>query len=153
MKKNTTSIETYAGTLEFQGQTITQETAQELHRQIDLQRASQLALWAMPIVSIYQLYDAYMENLAELGADPNVPSVGSFKGYYGVYLFLTANVTTPYTVSMLDLSILGPVVVEIPAGELYGVASPSPWVTSIGTWIFSQAFSISILSLCLIISS
>jgi len=42
-------------------------------------------------------------------------------GYEGVYPYMTANVTTPYTIGMSDLSITGPLVVDIPAGAIYGV--------------------------------
>lgn len=115
--------ETYAGKIEFQDQTITKETAEMLHRQIALQRASQLVLWAMPVTSFYQLYGAFNSNL---NVDPNNPVIGLFEGYEGVYPYLTANVTTPYTIAMVDLSKTGPYVVNIPEGGVYGVAD-SAW--------------------------
>ena len=115
--------ETYAGKIEFQDQTITKETAEMLHRQIALQRASQLVLWAMPVTSIYQLYGAFNSNL---NVDPNNPVIGLFEGYEAVYPYLTANVTTPYTIAMVDLSKTGPYVVNIPEGGVYGVAD-SAW--------------------------
>lgn len=49
-----TTQDTYLGKLEYQDQTLTRASAAELNRQIDLQRASQLTLWAMPISSFYQ---------------------------------------------------------------------------------------------------
>ncbi|MFW2372044.1 MAG: DUF1254 domain-containing protein [Gammaproteobacteria bacterium] len=107
------------GDIEFQDQTITQASAADLHRQIDLQRASQLVLWSMPITSFYQLYKALNSNL---NIDENDPVIGLYEGYDAVYPFLTANVTTPYTISMVDLSKTGPLVVNIPEGGVYGVA-------------------------------
>ncbi|MCF8031934.1 MAG: DUF1254 domain-containing protein [Desulfarculaceae bacterium] len=114
------TLDTYVGQLVFQDQTITQATAKKLHRRMDLQRASQLVLWSLPAVSLYQLHQMFLH---ELKADPRQPVIGLFEGYDAVYPFLTANATTPYTVSVLDLKQTGPVVVEIPAGEVYGVAN------------------------------
>lgn len=111
--------DTYVGKLEYQGQTITKATAQMLQRRIALQRASQLVLWSLPITSFYQGYYAQNDNL---GVDGHDPVIGLYQGYNGVYPFLTANVTTPYTISMVDLSKTGPLVVNIPAGAVYGVA-------------------------------
>jgi len=112
--------ETYLGKLEYQDQTITKATAQMLHRRMALQRASQLVLWSLPITSLYQAYEAQKNNLRVDGRDP---VIGLYQGYDSVYPFLTANVTTPYTVSMADLSETGPLVVNIPAGGVYGVAN------------------------------
>jgi hypothetical protein len=112
--------DTYVGKIEFQDQTITKATAEMLHRRMALQRASQLVLWSLPITSIYQLVDALKSNL---GVDGNEPEIGLYQGYSSVYPFLTANRTTPYTVSVVDLSKTGPLVVNIPAGGVYGVAN------------------------------
>jgi hypothetical protein len=119
MAGSTSAEETYVGKLEFQDQTITRETAKKLHREMDLQRASQLVLWSLPVTSLYQLYGAINSNLNIDGAEP---VIGLYQGYNSVYPYLTANMTTPYTISMLDLSRTGPVVVNIPAGGVYGVA-------------------------------
>ncbi len=111
--------ETYAGKIVFQDQTISKASAKALHRQIDLQRASQLVLWSLPVTSFYQLYGAIK---SDLPMNENEPVIGLYEGYDGVYPYLTANVTTPYTISMVDLSKTGPLVVNIPAGGVYGVA-------------------------------
>ena len=58
-----TTQDTYLGKLEYQDQTLTRASAAELNRQIDLQRASQLTLWAMPISSFYQSYKASKQNI------------------------------------------------------------------------------------------
>lgn len=114
------SEQTYLGQINYQDQTITKASAKKLNREIDLQRASQLALWAMPIVSMYQGHQAAKVNL---GFSDDEVVIGLYEGYDGVYPFITANVTTPYTVSNLDLSVTGPVVVNIPAGGIFGVAN------------------------------
>lgn len=59
---NVTVQETYLGKLEYQDQTITKKTAELLHRQILLQRATQLVSWAMPMMNFYQLYPAMLSN-------------------------------------------------------------------------------------------
>jgi len=115
-----TTLDTYLGKLEYQDQTITKASAAKLHRQIDLQRASQLTLWAMPITSFYQSYVAAKANL---GYSDNEIVIGLHEGYDAVYPFVTGNVTTPYTVATIDLSVTGPVIVNIPAGGIFGVAN------------------------------
>lgn len=119
--------ETYAGRIQYQDQTITKATAKLLHRQMALQRASQLVLWAMPMMNFYQLYPALLSNLNISGDEP---VFGLYDGYDGVYPFMTANVTTPYTIAMSDLSKTGPVVVDIPPGKIYGVVN-NAWMQPI----------------------
>ena len=114
------SIDTYVGPIEFQDQTLTKASAEAMRRRARLQRASQLVCWAMPAVSFYQMVNVFQENLK---TEPSEPAIGLFQGYDGVYVWLTANVVTPYTISFLDLAKTGPVVVEIPGGGVYGVAN------------------------------
>ena len=109
--------ETYAGKIVFQDQTISKASAKALHRQIDLQRASQLVLWSLPVTSFYQLYGAIK---SDLPMNENEPVIGLYEGYDGVYPYLTANVTTPYTISMVDLSKTGPLVVIMVWQTMHG---------------------------------
>ena len=115
-----TTQDTYLGKIEYQDQTLTKASAAKLLRQVDLQRASQLTLWAMPITSFYQIYKAAKANL---GFSDDEVVIGTYEGYDAVYPFVTANVTTPYTSSNVDLSATGPLVVNIPAGGIFGVAN------------------------------
>jgi len=115
-----TTQETYLGRIQYQDQTITKTSAAQLNRRIDLQRASQLTLWAMPITSFYQIHNAAKANL---GYSDDEVVIGTYEGYDAVYPFVTANVTTPYTSSNVDLSATGPLVVNIPAGGIFGVAN------------------------------
>jgi hypothetical protein len=112
-----TTQDTYLGKIEYQDQTLTKASAAKLHRDIDLQRASQLTLWALPITSSYQGYKASKSNL---GYKDSEVVIGVHEGYDAV---VTANVTTPYTVANIDLSATGPIVVNIPAGGVFGVAN------------------------------
>ena len=109
---------TYLGPLEYQDQTLTKTSAELLHRQILLQRGTQLVSWAMPMMNFYQLHPAL---LSDLKVSEEEIFFGLHDGYDGVYPFMTANVTTPYTIGMADLSKTGPVVVDIPPGQIYGV--------------------------------
>jgi hypothetical protein len=118
---------TYLGKLEYQGQTLTKASAKFLHRQILLQRATQLVTWAMPMMNFYQLYPALTSNMK---VREDEVFFGLYDGYDGVYPFMTANVTTPYTIGMSDLSKTGPVVVEIPPGQIYGVVD-NAWMQPI----------------------
>ena len=115
-----TMQDTYLGKIEYQDQTLTKASAAKLHRDIDLQRASQLTLWAMPITSFYEIHKAAKANL---GFSDDEVVIGTYEGYDAVYPFVTANVTTPYTSSNVDLSATGPLVVNIPAGGIFGVAN------------------------------
>ncbi|MEH6472537.1 MAG: DUF1214 domain-containing protein [Halopseudomonas sp.] len=115
-----TTQDTYLGEIEYQGQTLTKASAAKLNRDIDLQRASQLTLWAMPISSSYQSYKALKANL---GFNDGDTTISIYEGYDGVYPFITANVTTPYIISQVDLSITGPLIVNIPEGGVFGVAN------------------------------
>ena len=115
------------GDLTFQDQTITKETAAMLHEQIGLQRATQLVTWAMPMMNFDTLYPAMLSNQK---MSENDIFFSLCDGYYGVYPYMTANVTTPYTIAMSDLSKTGPVVLDLPAGEIYGVVN-NAWMQPI----------------------
>lgn len=114
------SVETYVGPLSYVEQTLTKDSAANLHRRIDLQRASQLVMWAFPMV---QFTEAIRANYDNLGADRSETPVGLYVGYDGVYPFFTPNLVVPYTIGSIDLAATGPVILKIPAGGVYGVAN------------------------------
>jgi len=118
-----TTQESYLGDITFQNQTISRESAVMLHRQMQLSRASELVVWSMPIANFYQAFKATQSNLKVKGSDL---AIGLYQGPDAVRMFLTANVTTPYTVTLFDLSSTGPVVFEIPEGGVFGV-SDNAW--------------------------
>jgi hypothetical protein len=124
---------TYAGKIEYQDQSITKKTAEFLHRRILEQRATQLVTWAMPMMNFEQLYPALHANLkTSNGMDVSEEDIffGLYDGYDGVYPFMTANVTTPYTIGFSDLSQTGPIVVDLPPGAIYGVVD-NAWMQPI----------------------
>ena len=129
----TSTAQTYAGEIQFQGQTITKDTADFLHRRILEQRATQLVSWAMPMINFEQLYQALHANLkSSNGMEVSEGELffGLYDGYDGVYPFLTANVTTPYTIAFSDMSQTGPIVVDLPPGAIYGVVD-NAWMQPI----------------------
>ncbi len=112
------TVSTYVGDISYQHQTITKASAEKIHRQKALSRASELVVWSMPVIGFYQAFKAQQENL-NVGSDDL--AIGLYEGPDAVRTWLTANVTTPYTVTVFDLSGKGPLVFEIPEGGVYGV--------------------------------
>jgi hypothetical protein len=109
--------ETRIGTLNFENGFPTEETTRKLFDEMDYQRAVQAFLWAYPAVSFESIRLAVKRDLgadlldmiiADNHADP--------KG-----LWLTANDTTIYSLTNVDLGKSGPVVVEIPPGAIVGI--------------------------------
>src|SRR6516164_5260256 len=90
-------------------------TRQMLYDELDFQRACQVYLWALPIVSFAEWQHAAR---AVFGAgDTDMVIYESIKDKLGI---LTANATTPYILGLPDLSNTGPLVVEYPAGATAG---------------------------------
>jgi hypothetical protein len=113
-------IKTSFGTLEFEGGAFpTEESAQKLYDELDLQRATQAYMDFMPALSVYgivksQVRDFGFETSSDFGvmADFMQPSEN----------YLTGNDVTVYAFASLDLKVDGPTVVEIPPG-MYGTAN------------------------------
>lgn len=112
--------DTYLGKITFQNQTISRASAEMLHRQMQLSRASELVIWSMPIANFYQAFKACQTNLKVTDSDL---AIGLYEGSDALRMFLTANVTTPYTIAFFDLAGTGPAVFEIPEGGVYGVSN------------------------------
>jgi hypothetical protein len=93
------------------------ETYQKLFDEMDFQRACQLYLWAIPIVSFAQWQ--YSHNV-QLGAKNG--QIIYFESYEDKLGGLTYNVTTPYAIPFIDLDKEGPFVAEMPEGEIRGAA-------------------------------
>ena len=103
-------------------------TRQMLYDELDFQRACQVYLWALPIVSFAEWQHAAR---AVFGAgDTDMVIYESIKDKLGI---LTANATTPYILGLPDLSNTGPLVVEYPAGAT-AEASAIPGSGRSPTW-------------------
>ena len=118
MKGQAQTVDTPIGKLDFELGVPTKETVTKLYDAMDFQRASQLYLWALPVVGFEQLR---VVSEATTGALPN-RDVGVYQGYRNLLIYFTPNVTTPYSIGVLDLS-KGPVVVEVPVGAIAGAAN------------------------------
>src|SRR5688572_30759694 len=111
------SVKTRIGTLTFKQGYPTEETSRKLFDEMDYQRAVQAYLWAYPAVSFESIRSATKR---DLGADLNdlviADNYADPKG-----LWLTANDTTIYALTNVDLGKSGPIVVEIPPGAIVGI--------------------------------
>jgi hypothetical protein len=104
--------ESSVGPVEYIGGYPTNETAQKYYDELDLQRAVEVYLWALPMAS----YGAMAEAHYELGAGDHAVIVVD-KAAEPQQLVLTANQDTIYMSGALDLS-KGPMVIDVPAGLL-----------------------------------
>ena len=110
-----TRIGTLSFTHDFANRYPTRETVAKLFDERDFQRATQLYLWALPMVSVGEA-EAVMMSVpgATHGDIMRVDTIPAIKR------FLTGNATTPYLMAWLNLAKSGPYVVEIPAGPTAG---------------------------------
>jgi hypothetical protein len=111
------TTDTRLGKLSFENGFPTEETTRKLFDEMDYQRAVQAYLWAYPVVSFESLR---LGPKRDLGADLNDMIIAdNFFDPKG--LVLTANDTTIYAYTNVDLGKSGPIVVEIPPGAIVGI--------------------------------
>ncbi len=104
--------ESSIGPVEYIGGYPTKETAQKFYDELDLQRAVEVYLWALPMAS----YGAMAEAHYKMGAGDHAVIVADNSGE-PQQLILTANQDTIYMSGVLDLA-KGPMVLDVPAGLL-----------------------------------
>jgi hypothetical protein len=113
----TQTTDTRIGKLTFEKGFPTEETARKLFDEMDYQRAVQAYLWAYPAVSFESIRLAVKRDLGtDLGDMIIADNYADPKG-----VWLTANDTTIYALTNVDLGKSGPVVVEIPPGAIVGI--------------------------------
>ena len=113
-------IETNFGTLEFELEAFpTEESAQKIYDELDLQRATQAYMDFMPALSVYAIVKSHIRDFGFRNSSDIVVAAGP--GWSPNELYLTGNNATVYAVASLDLKVEGPTVVEIPPG-MYGTA-------------------------------
>ena len=83
--------------------------------ELDYQMACQAYLWALPLVSYAQWQKVHTEVFGATASDLVV-----YRTYRDRLGIITANATTPYILSFIDLSATGPLVIELPAGPTAG---------------------------------
>src|SRR5580698_138919 len=92
-----------------------EDSVAELYDEMDLQQATQAYLWALPIVSFAQWQDAHEKVFGARSGD-----LVLYQTYEDKLGILTANATTPYIIAFIDLSKTGPMVLEMPPGNIAG---------------------------------
>jgi len=112
------NVDTRIGTLEFNNQYPSKKSMQTLLDSMDFHGATQSFMWGIPIASFsnlqYYLHEVFKFDQTELVNFDTLPHK------LGI---LTANVTTPYIVAEPDLSKTGPLVIDVPGGEIAGMVN------------------------------
>jgi len=111
------SVQTRIGTMSFERGYPTAETARKLFDEMDYQRAVQAYLWAYPAVSFEALRLGVKR---DVGVDHNGFMIAD-KLADAKSVLLTANDSTVYALTNLDLGKFGPMVVEVPPGAIVGL--------------------------------
>ena len=111
----TGTVETFFGDFELEHSFPTAETADRIYELIDHQRAAQLYLWALPIVSQERLAQNYFNNFDfDYGDFVRIESFNERRGY------LTANETTNYALGLLNTKGAA-TVLDVPPGVVIGM--------------------------------
>ncbi|MEW6996981.1 DUF1254 domain-containing protein [Colwelliaceae bacterium BS250] len=109
------SLDSKIGKLEFVNEYPTEQTLQTLTDARKYQRATQAYIWAVPITSMADFILTFKESLnLEFGDLMRLNKPADLK--YGI----TANATTDYVVTWVNLETEGPWVVDVPAGPSAG---------------------------------
>ena len=108
-------IQTRYGTLEFPGGYPTEETAQKVFDELDLQRATQLYLDMYPALSAHGLMKGWVRDLEM--KDSSHISVTADR-LDSSALVLTGNTESLYAFAVFDLKKDGPTVFEVPPGVM-----------------------------------
>jgi hypothetical protein len=111
-------VDTRIGTLEFSNQYPSKESLGTLIDNMDFHGATQAYLWGIPIASNANL-QYYLDEVFKVrqGELVKTTTVDEKRG------ILTANATTPYIISTVDLAKTGPFVVELPPGATAGLVN------------------------------
>jgi len=108
-------IETNFGTLEFEyGAYPTEETAQKIYDEMDLQRATQAYLDFFPTLSAYAIVKSQIRDFKYKSSSD--VAIAALPGWTPNEPHLTGNNSTVYANVGLDLKLDGPTVVECPPG-------------------------------------
>lgn len=110
--------ETRIGKLEFINGYPSNETVDKLYDEMDFQRATQAYIWALPMMATQAFAHSFKNDLGAKWGD--FIEVRSFRDRsYGI----TANATTDYMFTWVNLEETGPMVIDVPAGLIAGFVS------------------------------
>lgn len=107
--------DTRIGKLVFEKGYPSLETVEMLYDEMDFQRATQIYIWALPVISMTELVYSYQEDLGASFGDLFYIKTFADRSYG-----ITANATTQYLIGWYDLTISGPVVISEPVGAMAG---------------------------------
>ncbi|WP_331767169.1 DUF1254 domain-containing protein [Embleya sp. NBC_00896] len=114
------------GSVRMAGELPARDDLPVIFDELDYQMAAQLYLWSLPLVSYAHWQHVHAETF---GAGPyDLVHYLSYRDRLGL---ITANATTPYVLNFIDLSVTGPLVIELPAGPTAGGVSDF-WQRDIG---------------------
>jgi hypothetical protein len=111
------SVKTRVGDLKFERGYPTEETTRKVFDEIDYQRAVQAYLWAYPAVSFESIRIGVKR---DLGLDYNEFTIAD-KLADAKSVWLTANDSTVYALTLVDLGKFGPMVIDVPPGAIVGL--------------------------------
>jgi hypothetical protein len=103
------------GKVRMDGELPNREDLGLVFDELDYQLATQAYLWALPLVSFTQWRQQHREVFGATSYD--LVQYLSYQDRLGI---ITANATTAYIMTFIDLSETGPVVIEVPAGPTAG---------------------------------
>ena len=101
--------------VKMDGELPSKESIPLLFDQMDFQQATQCYLWGLPIVAFAQWQQQQYKTFKATSNDLIL-----YNNYNDRLGILTANATTPYIVSFIDLGANGPTVIEMPPGHTAG---------------------------------
>ena len=113
----TNDVQTRIGVMNFERGYPTAETARKLFDELDYQRAVQAYLWGYPAVSFESIRIATKR---DLNGELNEMFIAD-KFADAQSVFLTANDTTIYAYTNVDLGKAGPIVIDVPPGRIVGL--------------------------------
>jgi hypothetical protein len=99
------------GKLELERGLPTKESVAKLFEAQEFQRATQAYIWGLPLVGMAEWQRAHYEIFG--AKDGDIVIYANYRDKLGI---LTANNTTPYLITFVNLDRTGPFVVDLPAG-------------------------------------
>ncbi len=109
------SVETPFGPIAMDGNIIAKQDVDKIYSELAFQQACQSYMWSIPLVSFAQWQYTQESVFGAKSGD-----IVLYTGYENLIKILTANATTPYMISFIDMAKNGAFIVELPAGNVAG---------------------------------
>ncbi len=108
-------VETPFGPITMDGDIIAKQDVDKIYTELAFQQACQSYMWALPLVSFVQWQYTHKNVFGAKSGD-----IVLYTGYENLIKILTANATTPYLVTFIDMAKDGAFIVELPVGNVAG---------------------------------